>query len=149
MHPDTVTAAQTACEQLGDMLAGLNYVVSFDLVTGPPAATPETAAVSAPGPAARVGRPRAVLLANVLDVFESCARYPHHPGSHGPDLGVVGSERFQELVCAVAVCLEQLAADAEFVGAFRLYGQRGIMWNFAFVFHGPAGSAVFTGWSSD
>ena len=153
MNPHAVAAGRAALAALTDLInrTGVNYRVGLDLVPGPPADTPEAAVAAALGPDVLDGAVTPTDLPAVLDAFEHGVRY-WGCGRHHPGRGVAGSRGFQTHAAAGAVAVEQLAAEAAFIGAFRARPRSaysGVMWEFGFVLTSPAGVVVLTGWSSD
>lgn len=139
---------ELALRELEDLLPGANYLVELGTITVPfsPGWTPEQYITKAVGPKPPLLRVVGVSLPELLAEVEHCLRYdrgqynhlanpPHH------------TARFGELVADVRGEVTRLAAASSFVARFWLDDL--IEWQFSFLFFGPTGGTVFSGWGSD
>lgn len=136
---------ETALEELAELLAGLNYVVSLDLYCGPelPRGTARQYVKAAIGPQAVLGGAVEVSVSDMLAEVEGCLRWRGTGGAY-PDRTALRSPRMKELVAAVREHLTRVAAESKHIRSFWL--TRGhphgpvIFWDFGFILAGPEGS---------
>lgn len=140
-------------EEFESLLAGLNYVVFFEVhrVPAAPHATSQQNINAAFGPSAIIRSTETIPAPRMIAEIERCLCYDGHPGC-GPDPGVLQSPEFNRLRDLLLEELGHEITAATSIEKFWLSGGPSwycIHWCFAFLLSGPGGATILIGDSSD